>query len=135
MSRSGYIDDMEDQWAFIRYRGAVNSATRGKRGQAFFRELLAAMDAMPEKRLIADSLVSGGEFCTLGVLGAARGLDLENMDPDDAQTVAAAFNVADCLAREVVFMNDEAWYDDTPEQRFARMRRWVESQITKEPTQ
>lgn len=134
MSRSAYIDDME-QWAFIRYRGAVNSATRGKRGQAFFRELLAALDAMPDKRLIPYELVSAGQFCALGVLGAARGLDLESMDPDDVETVAAAFNVADCLAREVVFMNDEAWYDDSQEQRFARMRRWVESQITKEPPQ
>ena len=133
MSRSGYIDDMEDQWAFIRYRGAVNSATKGKRGQQFFRDLLAALDAMPDKRLIAESLVSGGNFCTLGVLGEARGLDLESMDPDDAETVARAFGVADCLAREVVFMNDDAWDDDTPEQRFTRMRRWVESQITKEP--
>lgn len=44
----------------IRWRGAVASAIRGKRGQAFLREMLAALDAMPEKRLIAGSLVFDG---------------------------------------------------------------------------
>lgn len=55
MSRSGYSDDL-DSWSMIRWRGAVTSATRGARGQAFFREMLAALDAMPEKKLIADDL-------------------------------------------------------------------------------
>lgn len=32
MSRCGYSDDY-DQWALIRWRGAVESAIRGKRGQ------------------------------------------------------------------------------------------------------
>lgn len=44
MSRSGYNDDC-DGWALIRWRGAVNSAINGKRGQAFLRELVAALDA------------------------------------------------------------------------------------------
>ena len=134
MSRSGYTDDCEDNWAMIRWRGAVNSATKGKRGQQFFRDLLAALDAMPNKRLITESLVSDGEFCTLGVLGAARGIDLEKLDPDDSEQVSSAFGIADCLAREVVWMNDEP-YHHTPEQRFSFMRKWVESKITKEPTQ
>jgi len=129
MSRSGLVDDCDDNWAMIRWRGAVNSATKGKRGQQFFRELLAALDAMPVKRLIADSLVCGGEFCTLGVLGAERGIEIEILDPDDSERVSRAFNIAECLAQEVVFMNDEAWDDDTPEQRFVRMRRWVAAQI------
>ena len=61
MSRSGYVDDMCDQWAMIRYRGAVRSAIRGRRGQAFLREMLAALDAMPEKRLTAGALVFDGQ--------------------------------------------------------------------------
>lgn len=60
MSRSGYTEDCEDDWALIRWRGAVNSAIRGKRGQAFLREMLAALDVMPEKRLIAGNLVFDG---------------------------------------------------------------------------
>lgn len=61
MSRSGYTEDCDDNWQLIRWRGAVASAIRGKRGQAFLRELLAALDAMPEKRLIADALVFDGQ--------------------------------------------------------------------------
>jgi hypothetical protein len=37
MSRSGYSDDLEN-WSLIRWRGAVASAIRGRRGQAFLRE-------------------------------------------------------------------------------------------------
>jgi hypothetical protein len=43
-------------WSHIRWRGAVASAIRGGRGQAFLREMLAAMDAMPVKRLVANEL-------------------------------------------------------------------------------
>lgn len=57
MSRSGYTDDVEDNWQLIRWRGQVASAIRSKRGQSLLRELVEALDAMPEKRLIGDSLV------------------------------------------------------------------------------
>lgn len=131
MSRSGYIDD-GDTWALIRWRGAVASAIRGNRGQAFFKELLAALDAMPEKRLITDTLKSDGDFCTLGVLGAARGIDMDQLNPENPEEVATEFNIASALAQEVVYMNDEYgsyWGDETPEQRWARMRKWIASQI------
>jgi hypothetical protein len=129
MSRSGYNDDCE-QWALIRWRGAVNSATVGKRGQQFFRDLLAALDALPEKKLIAEELESHGCVCALGALGKARGVPMENLDPEDSASVAGAFNIAEALAREVVFENDEGGYwKETPEQRFVRVRKWVEHQI------
>lgn len=157
MSRSGYTDECDDQWALIRWRGAVSSAIRGERGQAMLRELLAALDAMPEKRLAADSLINAdGEFCTLGALGAARGIDLQAIDPEDRQQVAQAFGVAEALAAEIMFMNDEGVVDDwlwqdveicgpmrgqrhkrsvmvpnprAAEQRWAYMRRWVAQQL------
>jgi len=56
LSRSGYSDDYDDERMAALYRGAVASSMRGKRGQAFLREMIEALDAMPEKRLIADSL-------------------------------------------------------------------------------
>jgi hypothetical protein len=46
MSRPGYCDDT-DNWQFIRWRGAVKRAIRGKRGQEFLRELLAVPDGQP----------------------------------------------------------------------------------------
>lgn len=57
MSRSGYNDDI-DNWALIKWRGQVASAIRGKRGQKMLRDLLAALDAMPEKSLIVHELES-----------------------------------------------------------------------------
>lgn len=129
MSRSGYSDDCEN-WSLICWRGAVTSAMKGKRGQAFLLELRDAMDALPEKRLVADVLEADGQFCTIGVLGAKRGINMEALDPDDREGVAEAFGIAPALAAEIVFMNDEgSWNAETPEQRWVRMREWVESNI------
>lgn len=107
MSRSGYSDDC-DGWDLIRWRGAVKSAIRGKRGQALLQEIAAALDAMPVKELAAESLVTAdGDYCTLGVVGAARGIDLTLLDPEDPHQVARAFGVAEALVQEIVFHNDE----------------------------
>ena len=127
MSRSGYSDDCNG-WDLIRWRGAVTSAIRGKRGRALLLELRDALDAMPEKVLIAHELVdAAGAFCTLGVLGNARGLDLSEIDPEDSDQVASLFDIAPALAKEIVFENDEAvWFDETPQRRWDRMRQWVE---------
>ena len=111
MSRSGYSDDYgdDDPLALGRWRGAVNSAIRGKRGQQTLREILAALDAMPVKALAAGSLVTAdGEFCTLGVLGAQRGLAIDKLDPEDPEEIAKAFGIAPAMVREIVYMNDEA---------------------------
>lgn len=160
MSRSGYTDDCE---GLNLWRGAVERSIRGKRGQAALKELAAAMDAMPDKVLAAESLVTGdGQFCTLGVLGQARGIDMNAIDPEDWDAVAAKFNLAPAMVREIVYENDEMlddykWVDvevygpvrpyerrvrsmrvSIPEevlgpQRWSRMRQWVESNLVKEP--
>lgn len=129
MSRSGYSDDYEEQWALIRWRGAVASAIRGKRGQAFLREMLAALDALEQKRLIKNDLVREGEVCAIGALGVARGVDMSEIDPEDRDTVAGRFGIPLSLASEVMYMNDEWHYREDPETRFARMRAWVVSEI------
>ena len=119
MSRSGYTDDCEDQWALIRWRGAVNASIKGKRGQALLREIAAAMDSMPVKELVPNELQDDGGYCTLGVVGAARGMDMSKIDPEDRQAVAKAFGIAEALAAEVMYENDEhvdAW-------------RWVDVEI------
>lgn len=131
MSRSGYTDEC-DGWDLVRWRGAVSSAIRGERGQKMLRELAEAMDAMPEKILIAEDLHADGAYCTLGVLGAARGIDMSSIDPEDRDQVATAFDIAPALAAEVVFENDEAWSDETPEHRWQRMRKWVADNLVSE---
>lgn len=130
MSRSGYSEDGEDGWGLIRWHGQVASAIKGKRGQVFLRDLLEALDAIPEKRLIADHLVvtpadtygpptcveyyretgrpAECGVCAIGSVGLRRGVDMSNLDPDNYDQVANAFGIAHQLAQEVVWLNDEA---------------------------
>lgn len=131
MSRSGYSEDCDGSGLNL-WRGAVEQSIRGKRGQAFLREALAALDALPEKRLAADSLheTATGEHCTLGVIGKARGLDLEKLEDSEPREVADAFGIARALAAEIMYLNDEDWcYSSTPERRWLSMRNWINSQI------
>ena len=116
-----------------RWRGAVASSIRGKRGQALLREMLEAMDALPEKRLVASALEAEGQFCALGTVGQKRGVDMSKLDPEDYETVAARFGIATPLAQEIFYLNDEVNYSATPEQRFERMRAWVVSNIKTVP--
>lgn len=108
MSRSGYSDDCDGPELAL-WRGAVASAIKGRRGQALLRETLAALDAMPVKKLIAHELAHDGEYCTLGVVGQVRGIDITKLDPEDREGVAKAFNIAPALAAEIVYENDEAF--------------------------
>lgn len=138
MSRSGYSDDCDGRELAL-WRGAVNQAIKGKRGQAFLREALVALDAMPEKRLTTDSLhePETGEFCTLGAVGAARGMDMAPLQYSEREGVAKAFGISPALAAEIMFENDDhdSWClrPGTPEQRWERMRAWVASQIINGP--
>ena len=132
MSRSGYTDDL-DPLALGRYRAQVASAIRGKRGQAFLRELADAMDAMPEKVLIANELIDAeGDCCAIGVVCKARGLDVSGIDYEEPDDVGNLVGIARQLAAEIEFENDEgSWAIESPARRWRRMREWVESQLSK----
>lgn len=132
MSRSGYSDEIDDQLEYGRWRGRVASAIRGKRGQAMLRELRDALDALPEKRLVAGVLKDeDGCCCTAGVILDAKGVpDLVNREGDDHDWIAQKLNVAPCVIQEIEWENDEDCYTaETPEQRWVRMREWVERRI------
>lgn len=129
MSRSNYNDDCDNDLALGRWRGMVASASRGKRGQAFFKELLAALDAMPEKRLIKNSLETADGVCAFGALGKAKGIAIDTLDPEEPDDVGRAFGIASCLAAETVYMNDEAGWRITDEERWKLMRDWTAQQI------
>jgi hypothetical protein len=125
--------DHDDILAFGRWRGAVASCIRGKRGQAFLRELLAALDAIESQRLIGESLENEhGEVCALGAVGRARGLDLSEVDYEDHEAVANFFGIAEKLAQEIMWVNDE-WVhrNNVPgmTERYRRVREWVLDQI------
>lgn len=140
MSRSNYTEDEDEPGQFAMWRGQVASAMRGKRGQAFLRDMLAALDAMPEKRLIQNSLQEpGGEVCAIGALGVKRGIDMTAIDPEEPHQVARVFNIANQMASEIAYMNDEYFdftyvgnerRDYTPEERWQKMRDWVASKVS-----
>ena len=134
MSRSGYSEDCDNDWGAICWRGAVASAIKGRRGQAFLKEMLCALDALPEHKLVAENLEADGAVCAIGAVGRGRGIDMSKIDPEDKESVAATFGVAPALAAEIAYINDEAacgyWRaEETPEARFIRVRKWVESQV------
>ena len=116
---------------------------RSKRSQVLLRDLLVALDAMPDKRLIADQFVSDdGECCALGALGLARGMLPDTLNELDYEPAAAAkaFGIATALAAEIEYENDEGgpWMlnlnKESPEQRWHRMRGWVARSIVNPPT-
>ncbi len=134
MSRSGYVDQFDlDYLAFGRYRGRVASAMRGARGQKLLRDTLAALDAMPEKRLIANELREDGEVCTLGAVMVARGIEPDNYDPAEHDVLGNLLNVSPCVIAEIEFMNDECTPTD-PVKRWEFMRREIAALVKPEAT-
>lgn len=148
MSRSGYSDECDDQWQMICWRGAVKSAIKGARGQAFLKELAAAMDAMPEKRLTTHALQADGKFCALGVIGQARGMDLSKFKAEDGEEWEAGqwgqlskeFGIAEAMVREIMHHNDEGiwhrWDDgaDHGPARWKYMRDWIDRKLAESRT-
>lgn len=129
MSRSGYSEEL-DTWDLIKWRGQVMSSIRGKRGQAFLKELAAAMDAMPVKELIAEELINAdGACCTIGVVCKSRGIDIAKIDYEDTHQVGEAVGITHQLAAEIEWENDEHNWRETPAERWTRMRKWVDSHI------
>ncbi len=146
MSRSGYSDDL-DQWALIRWRGAVASAIRGKRGQAILKELEAALLALPEKKLCKNDFAhpESETVCALGavvlkrkinqgkdVVSAIQEIAKEFPEGCEAEEVAGEFDIAEALAKEITYINDE-WgpWGCTPEQRYESVLEWVRENIAK----
>lgn len=133
MSRSGYSGDL-DHLELGRWRGRVASAIRGKRGQRFLRELRDALDALPEKRLVqsADGEIVNheGDCCALGSVALAQGWeDACDLDSNEHEALAARLDVAWCLIPEIEYQNDEHWRCETPEERWSRVRAWVDRLI------
>lgn len=139
MSRSGYSTDCD---YLDLYRASVDRAIKGKRGQAFMKELAAAMDAMPVKRLIAHEIQDEtGEVCAIGSVCLARSIDPCTIDYELPEHVGAVMGIARSLAAEIEFENDEAdawnnahrqnWKPETPEERWVRMRKWVDENTLK----
>ena len=149
MSRSGYSEDCENLGL---WRGAVESAIRGKRGQAFLREMAAALDAMPVKELVANDVVRDSEHvCAMGAVVLARKLDVTEIDVYDAKDTADLLGIAGALAQEIAYENDECGdrvetegppryvggvvhRRETAAERWTRMRKWVDGNLYPVPS-
>lgn len=136
MSRSGYSEDGDcDNPSYLLWPSIVERSIKGKRGQAFLQEMLATLDAMPEKRLIAEELQdAAGEVCAIGCVGAKRGVDMSKLDPEDPDRIAKVFGITPTLVREIEFINDDDFRysyirNETPQQRWTRVRAWVVEQL------
>ena len=134
MGRSGYSEDNDDPLELGRWRGQIASATRGKRGQRFFRELITALDALPEKKLIKNELeAQEGSVCALGALGKLKGVDVGALDTEDWDKLGETFDIAPQLAQETMWINDEAWTSGAEpvaaEERFRQVRAWAVRQL------
>lgn len=131
MNRSGYAesdDDVSDAYV-DEWRRKVAEAIASPEGQAFLRELAGALDAIPGKWLIKDQLVDEeGDCCAIGAVCRARGIDTAGMDDDGINCTAERLGVPWPLVAEIAHANDG--YRETPEQRWYRMRRWVDRHIT-----
>ena len=115
MSRHGYTEDepwdVADMLRQAGWRQAVRNAIKGKRGQAFLRELRDALEAMPVHELAAQSFTRGGEVCALGSVMLKRGLDasaIEMVEDDDEsepvyEEAAAMLKIAPCMAAQIMY--------------------------------
>ena len=133
MSRSGYSDDNDDPLELGRWRAQVDSAIRGKRGQSFLRNLIAALDAMPVKRLVTSVLQDeNGDVCVLGAALKHAGKECPISDDEhdfDQEWTASQLDIATQLVAETVYENDEVRWFETPEGRWIRMRQWAVSKV------
>ncbi len=121
------------------YPGIMSPTIGIGRLDELLRDLIAALDAMPDKRLIPHDLikrneVDKAEFCTLGAIGHAKGIDMTDIDPYDHETLSEKLNIATQLVQEIEFLNDETC-DSQPEKRWEQMRGWAVRRLKPAPKQ
>lgn len=141
MSRSGYTDHYDYDLSNL-YRANVDRAIAGRRGQKFLRELIAALDALPEKKLIAESFAAGEGVCALGAVARERGVTNKLPDPElydeweIGERAAAVLGIARCMACEIMWENDGDFRTEleTEEQRWSRVRNWAVQHLNTERT-
>jgi len=136
MSRLYEGDDDWEPWMNGQRAGALRSAIRGRRGQQFLRDLVNALDALPEPELSAGALEDKetGCCCAFGAVRRHRGAESvplgfhpmeEDVTPDH---LTEPFDVSRALAWEVVEAKEGWSKSNLPgarRQRFKDVRRWA----------
>jgi hypothetical protein len=128
MSRLYYEDDGDYSLEGLQ-QGWLRSAIKGKRGQQFLRDLVAALDALPIPELSSGALEDSetGCCCAFGAVRRFRGPDNVQLcfHPEEEDLppsyLAEPFGVSETLAWAVVQANEEMFQGNTePDRR----RRW-----------
>lgn len=103
-------------------------------------------------------MTADGDVCAIGAVCKARGIDVSHVDYDSPEDVAAKVGIASQMVAEIEYENDEVgeryekvslppspdrqpwapdftWerVDETPEERWQRMRRWAEVNLVTVP--
>lgn len=132
-----YVDYEMEPLDQGRWDHNLHQTIRGKKGQALLRDLERALVEMPEKRLIADDLVSEtGECCTVGALCAYRKSKAEGLSfrqaalalPNiDTQELGEREGLSSPLAWFLVYQNDDSYEFGrlSPEDRYTQVLAWV----------
>jgi hypothetical protein len=142
--------------AYGRWCARRKKVLNGKPGKAALAEFHQVLLAMPHKRLIESSLCDGTGTCAVGQWIYRRWVD-GGMAPKEAwktlQTVgvsedlwdegsyaewkrtievgATELGITRTLAEVVSYVSDEEGrWDETPEQRYQRVLKWVEKQLS-----
>lgn len=142
-----YEEDFPNQAAL--WRANVERAIKGKRGQAFLKELEEALLALPEKKLIEGRVCEMGKVCAMGALALKRRMStgekiedalrwlgdeapMESYAYETAAFMEKHFKVLQCLSFEVAYTNDERRQKDpTEEARYEKVLAWVRENIAK----
>ena len=142
MSRTweGESDDPLDRG---RYEAAKRSTLRDRRGQAFLRELIAALDALPRPELSEGALGDSdtGCVCALGAVALAQGDPFEELAKDEGnwspEDAAGWYDISPTLANEIISANDD-WRDgnspDVRQSRWRHVRAWAVANLIEPPT-
>lgn len=150
MSRfdEGYDEDFQNQAAL--YQANTRRALKGRKGQAFLKEMEEALVALPMKKLIEGRICEAGQVCAMGAFALKRRRDagadikaaldwLEAEDPGEGDATETAlfskkhFGVMECLSFEMAWVNDDDnGVKQADEDRYERVLKWVRSRIKKE---
>lgn len=147
MSRTDAFDgDVDEKFPAHLWDSWYSRSLKGKRGQKNLRDFIAALDAMPEKRLIADAEVEKhpvddereyevAGVCAVACFAASRGEDPRwfggEEDSDIFTTAELGKNagLSWTMAWEMARANDDVFSDSTPEERWQKMRDWAVARL------
>jgi hypothetical protein len=115
----------------------LSATLYSKRGKERLREFASILDAMPEKKLIANTLEREGQVCFVGAICRAKGVEMpkprydDDCDIYDTAESGQRAGIPWTLAWTMGSLNDNQWGRLSPEERWLAARRWIDEQLAK----